>query len=133
MPYLWHKYFCLAQVRLWYSILIVILKSLVTRLKILLFICFCKKKFSTFTKASFKKFRFADIILAVLTLYFEAYFSLRQIQSLLNRHMSVCVSHVSIYGCIAHFAPFYRTVSHFLPQKSDLLFDNDMLTKHILK
>ena len=133
MPYLWQKYFCLAQVRLLYSILIVILKNPDIPLKFLLFICFCKKKFSTFTKASFKKFRFAHIILAVLTLYFEAYFPLRQIQSLLNRHMSVCVSHVSIYRCIRYFTSFFKTFFTFFCKRLTCILINSTLTKLILK
>ena len=85
---------------------------------------FCKKKFSAFVNASFKRFRFAPkTILLDIALYFESSSSLRQIQKFLQNHMSVCVSHISIYRWIRHFAPFFRTVFYFLLQKANLQSD----------
>ena len=49
--------------------------------------------------------------------------SLRQIQRFLKNHMSVSVSHVSIYRWIRHFAPFFKTISNFLLQNANLQSD----------
>lgn len=85
---------------------------------------FYKKKFPSFTKAFFKRFRFPpNVILCALSLYFKTSSSLRQIQRFLKNHMSVCVSHVSIYRWIRHFASFFKTVSYFLLQKANLHSD----------
>ena len=85
---------------------------------------FFKKNFPNFCRASFKRFRFApNIILYALVLYFENSCSFRQIQKFLKRFFSVCVSHVSIYNWIRHFASFFKTVSNFLLQKANLQSD----------
>ena len=41
----------------------------------------------------------------------------------MQNHWNVCVSHVSIYRWIRHFASFFKTVSHFLLQKANLQSD----------
>ena len=83
-----------------------------------------KKSFSKFAAACFKRFRFSpQIILFTLILYFENACSLRKIKRFLLQQYHICVSHVSIWRWLNHFAAFFRSTSHFLLQNADFQSD----------